>query len=1539
LDWSSFNLHGDAPERAFEALTGILFERWCYREYPSQVQQVVFVNGAGGDGGVEAYAQLINGQLIGLQAKWFRDSIESSQIAQIKKSLATAESVRHGLIRYIVTIPRDLSDAKTNKRATTTERDRWNNFVKNVQQKYPNISINLWGETQITQLLAELGSEGLQRYWFQKSVVDTQLLRLKFEQAQSGWLNPLYAPDFHQTGQIEDDLILRLNGPAIRPEWLHEAEKIHLLLENAHRAVLRLRRYPEFMESADAEVLIQAAEKWFRAAITEQQELLTRITPGNAFPVADFFNELNDATPLLNLIQVLQPEDSRSADEKATESIYKELNHVLEKWYKRKVSPKDLRCFGQPVAYIGEPGVGKTHALANAVGKHLLLAKPAILIRARDVDLTKSWDSILAEGIGETGWNVFQVLDALSSAAIQSTVHIVSQASEVSVLPPVRALIAIDGLDESTRAKGWQEKLGELQPIAKKYPQVLFVCSLRYSLKHRMSIPDNWDTVWLNGSDAPLAEVFKAYCNANRIECAPLLRWALRTPLAIRLFAEIYQGKNINSISLQEFSITELIQKKINYAERSIKESHEGGWPDGLNPVKTSLCAIAKACLSQGQAIPQEQALQTIESAQKTKGVLSRLQLLPILHKCRDSGLLLRKSWPSDNPFEEEIYTWEPAYETLTDFLLAWEAYESAKLSAENPDMPEYLRYRGDAVTLAVYLLAKDGHNFLTSKLWSNNLHDKQRQDLQLIAISMMPSKQALAYRDWVQNLFIKNMPSCREVLRRLVIPGLRIPGFIYGAKFVHDVLLPMQVAVRDIFWSAPHYVPENHNAPWEGMGSDVLENLDIADDDPWDSAPLLLAWATTTVNNKNRRRIRSVLAIWGSSDPDRLLRLLQAACQTNDPQMKEDLLCVAYGASCLTRPSETWLPLCNWIIDNLFVKNAPYRTHDVIVRHCAQSLIERCVVCNVSLDKERLACVREALIDATELLYIDREVAINVNEEHGNELTRMDLAWYVVPKAIKPFFDSSPVKNSNSSRSCTPNDEPSVNYNEIENSILLGFVEGRLRKSVNDEMRQHVTKILDERTKTQEEIATQQEQSNRLLNQLRQQLLGETSDDETIVIPRQTQQLSEYSSSAQSFLAQYAKIYNFSNLTPKKLAFGFVSAYAAQLGWSRDIFIKNPRGGNAGEILGADIAILRQYPQSTHGSRSSMATFAEKYVWAAVNELLGFLADRIPARGWGNYYEPPVNPSFLAEATNPASDVGYGHWSSEEVLDFSELTPDIELSATVQSEMANEWVQHAPLPSIEQLLLPNSIKLPEWARDNEWITLRVFTTKRHVDSQAESTIWAASFVFPSSMSSILEEDTSVAALTKLHEFRSSIYSVEFYQNPNEVVWAPWIKEQENIISHKTLDVEGNPTEINLLAATCQFHWESPEGETEEWIPSQWLLKILNIVDFHAGKFFNPQGEVVAFTYNISGERWLMPHCQVLLARRNAVFQALRHDNLALAWGVRVYREAAYPLNVISGQQRMFRDWCASVFWSNGELKTVSFQDNTEPWEVKDKKI
>jgi hypothetical protein len=131
-----------------------------------------------------------------------------------------------------------------------------------------------------------------------------------------------------------------------------------------------------------------------------------------------------------------------------------------------------------------------------------------------------------------------------------------------------------------------------------------------------------------------------------------------------------------------------------------------------------------------------------------------------------------------------------------------------------------------------------------------------------------------------------------------------------------------------------------------------------------------------------------------------------------------------------------------------------------------------------------------------------------------------------------------------------------------------------------------------------------------------------------------------ELPSVAKALLTLHADACGLEVLTEQQLAFGYISAYARSLGWDYERFLGDPRGGEPSEVLGPDVAIVRQHYPASHGSRSTVMTFAEKYVWLAVHDLIGYLADRLAVRVDDDVIDPPVEPSLLAEATNPATDV-----------------------------------------------------------------------------------------------------------------------------------------------------------------------------------------------------------------------------------------------------------------------------------------------------------
>lgn len=209
MDWTKFSNHGESDNHAFEIMCNLLFELWCREKYINELVQFAFVNGDGGDGGVEAYGVLANENIIAIQSKWFPNRVEASQIQQITDSFQTALRIRPNITNYIVCIPRDLTSKKIvkgGKIANNTERDKWEQFVLNCKTSHPAVKIILWDETTLQQQLTEPNAQGIYKYWFENTVIFDQLFELSYEKVVNGWAKLKYIPEIHTAGYIHEHM-------------------------------------------------------------------------------------------------------------------------------------------------------------------------------------------------------------------------------------------------------------------------------------------------------------------------------------------------------------------------------------------------------------------------------------------------------------------------------------------------------------------------------------------------------------------------------------------------------------------------------------------------------------------------------------------------------------------------------------------------------------------------------------------------------------------------------------------------------------------------------------------------------------------------------------------------------------------------------------------------------------------------------------------------------------------------------------------------------------------------------------------------------------------------------------------------------------------------------------------------------------------------------------------------------------------------------------------------------------------------------------
>ena len=157
----------DSKANSFEAFAVQLFK--TIHTSPGGV--FTRVEGRGGDGGVEAYYTMLDGSIIGLQAKYFA-KFHHSQMQQLKESITTALKNYPTLMEYHVYIPINLNP---------TEITRFDSL----KTGFPQLILN--GEAEITsQLFKHDPNGGMRLYWFDEPVITLEKTKRNFAAAKKG---------------------------------------------------------------------------------------------------------------------------------------------------------------------------------------------------------------------------------------------------------------------------------------------------------------------------------------------------------------------------------------------------------------------------------------------------------------------------------------------------------------------------------------------------------------------------------------------------------------------------------------------------------------------------------------------------------------------------------------------------------------------------------------------------------------------------------------------------------------------------------------------------------------------------------------------------------------------------------------------------------------------------------------------------------------------------------------------------------------------------------------------------------------------------------------------------------------------------------------------------------------------------------------------------------------------------------------------------------------------------------------------------------
>ena len=935
MNWTNFQTYNDAPSKAFEVLCNQLFENWCKEEYSSQIVSFSIINGAGGDGGVESFAVLTNGEIIGMQAKWFPSSIDESQIKQIKNSIKTAMKVRPTIVRYIVCIPRDLSSITF--KGKNSEDGRWEKMKAAISTDFPTLSIELWNETRLISELQKESSSGIYKFWFKDSEISEENVRFAFKKSKESWLSTKYVPELNTYGEIDNTISEFLGNQKQRNDIRLIFEKFCTLCDN-------------FFYTADELISVcEDNDPKLSVSLTAMKDCL-----------AARKNEINKALEWLNnkTIYSLDIDETDFSIDLDTLTLQlkesKEEFHHHFHFYEVSKALRQLERIDiqnairalihgndkRSILFLGDPGTGKTHGVAAKTeelldeGLHI-----PILIQARDIPAEYTWKDIIISALGlSNNWSEEEIWQALSSLSNRKRFCVINE--QINILPKI--IIIVDGIDESSLHQKWIERIQETNAIIQTYPQIRFCFTSRpYIVNPDI---DYVKVIKINASgDAPTYKLFSRYTKAYAINVtnAGWIKYALTTPLSLKLFCDINKGKTISYYARTDVTITMLVKEKINILEKELCSR--------INVASTNNQYILKAISLVAAAFSTQQRLEknVLIDAVMEKLILERSQVEMLIQYLLDYGILRLFCEHSSGYLSPDTYFYYPGIQGYLD-------YASALVILNEYGHPqdinfEKYKYLQKNTLYALAIITIQNYNYLiTSNATIDYIAEPWfKEELLFSALRHTNPDSAETYKERLLQIMAEGAESLILITNNVVIPLARDPKHPLGSALLDEFLSSFEFpAHRDMIWSVPPYLKGSSSDKWYYTNELALNDDEYAlsDDDVASGCPVIYAWGLSSVNNLQRKFCRVSLMKWAQLAPVEFYKLFLKFSSVNDPQIRSDIFSILMSLLFEDENQSLIKEATDWLLTNILAPDKIQENYDISIRYYSCAIVQKAI-------------------------------------------------------------------------------------------------------------------------------------------------------------------------------------------------------------------------------------------------------------------------------------------------------------------------------------------------------------------------------------------------------------------------------------------------------------------------------------------------------------------------------------------------------------------------------------------------------------------
>ena len=919
---------------------------------------VIRLRGAGGDGGVECFADLPDGTRAGWQAKYIFDI--NRLLRKATASLETALQVHDSLTRYVLCFPFDPTGPTRRRGKSELEKlDDWKARAELEASKLGrNLTVEFWRADELRSRLLDIDrSGGIRAFFFNETILSPEWFEQHLKRAAKA-AGPRYTPELNVKTQLHS----WFDAFGLTDEWAEQfSRKLKACFRQRNRVTLALERTKE-------DGLVPAWPKSCRATaeevVTELSQLLVTCEALISQPQAptglSVTGTLRDTICKLSTLEVdLAHELERKhgtgrADSPGFRQFMAEYQvsfpaanlddtrellaacMQLADWIE---SPEGALAFQKTFVLTGAWGSGKTHGVCDVAHQRLEEEKLSCVVFGHQFGGEPEMWSRLRECLGlPSSLGREALLDALNSTA------------EATGYP---LIIFVDAINETRPLRYWADHLVPFAATVeqKPYLRVCFTCRSSY---YDYCVPKHSQFATTEhrgfaGNERLACQSFFTYYGL-RPPVVPLLQPELANPLYLRLVCETLKAKGLEQLPGGWLGLAPVIRAFLDEKEREFTREHETA--AGGRIVSRCLTVLAQeAAETASSCIPWTRALELLADE---RAKAPNCQLLEWLVRTD----LLAEDAPISGPALDAESSVRLAFERLGDFLIALQllagvvASPTAQHRSLQGTLGEYLAEmdwvsQNAGVVAALAILVPE--TVALGRELPDLLSQGVPRDAVLgICISSLPWRDPASFSVATRVLLREGLDSEGLAMNTMdaVLAVAWQPSKI-DAFWVDELLRRIPLARRDAFWCS--YLHQRYEEG--GYVRRLIEaafDMQLPDLDPeaaerWGT---LLLWFTAAADRRVKdwatRAATAILVSHSKTVPAVLARFLTC----DDDAVRERALLATYGALLMSHDAEASTEACRAASSEIISDadrnaNALIRDHARCVCELAEQLDE----------------------------------------------------------------------------------------------------------------------------------------------------------------------------------------------------------------------------------------------------------------------------------------------------------------------------------------------------------------------------------------------------------------------------------------------------------------------------------------------------------------------------------------------------------------------------------------------------------------------